>query len=232
VAKKVFISYRRDDTKAIAGRVYDRLVSALRRDNVFFDVSAIKGGENFEDRLSSAVTVSDAVLIFIGSKWLEPLSNGILPGLADHNDYVRLEVRQALQQRKLVIPILVDGVVMPDQNKLPEDIATLTKRNALPLRHETFDADLDLITQTALGFRLSEHLASDTRSILLKILHTAMGALAGLALCVLGAIIHQQATNRPLELSIGAAATTVLLVASAVVGAAGGLRLGRRRALA
>jgi hypothetical protein len=232
VAKRVFISYRRDDTKAIAGRVYDRLISVLRRDNVFFDVSAIKGGENFEDRILSAVMASDAVLIFIGSKWLDSLPNRLLPRLAEHNDYVRLEVRSALQQSKLVIPVLVDGAVMPDGDKLPGDIAAFTQRNALPLRHDTFDADLDLVTQTALGFRLSEHLASDTRSIFLKILHTAIGAVAGLALSGLGAMIHQQAMNRPLELSIGAPATMVLLVASAVVGAAGGLRLGRRRALA
>ncbi len=38
---KVFISYRRSDTEYIAGRIYDRLVSALGKDQVFKDVDSI-----------------------------------------------------------------------------------------------------------------------------------------------------------------------------------------------
>ena len=69
--KKVFISYRREDTAAAAGRVYDRLVALLSKPNVFFDVSTIGGGEDFAQRIASEIANSDAALVFIGDKWLE-----------------------------------------------------------------------------------------------------------------------------------------------------------------
>jgi len=71
--KKVFISYRREDTGPAAGRVYDRLSRILSKSNVFFDVSTIGGGENFEATIVDAIARSDAALIFIGEKWLQPV---------------------------------------------------------------------------------------------------------------------------------------------------------------
>ena len=65
MAKKVFISYRREDTAPAAGRVYDRLSRLLSKRNVFFDVSTISGGENFESRIVSGIERSDAALAFI-----------------------------------------------------------------------------------------------------------------------------------------------------------------------
>lgn len=71
--KKVFISYRRDDTAAAAGRVYDQLSRLLSKPNVFFDVSTIGGGEDFVQRMSSEIGKSDAALVFIGDKgWTRP----------------------------------------------------------------------------------------------------------------------------------------------------------------
>jgi len=73
VSKKVFISYRREDTADAAGRVYDRLWRVLSKPNVFFDVSTIGGGENFKEKIVSAIGRSDAALIFIGREWLAPV---------------------------------------------------------------------------------------------------------------------------------------------------------------
>jgi hypothetical protein len=55
VPKRVFISYRREDTASAAGRVYDRLSRLLSKANVFFDVSAIGGGEDFVQRIASEI---------------------------------------------------------------------------------------------------------------------------------------------------------------------------------
>ena len=38
---RIFISYRREDSGASAGRLYDRLQEHLGRDNVFMDLDAI-----------------------------------------------------------------------------------------------------------------------------------------------------------------------------------------------
>jgi hypothetical protein len=40
-----------------------------------------------------------------------------------------------------VIPVLVEGAVMPRREDLPEDLADLAQRNALRIRHESFRDD-------------------------------------------------------------------------------------------
>jgi hypothetical protein len=40
-----------------------------------------------------------------------------------------------------VIPILVEGAVMPGRQDLPENLAGLARRNALSMRHESFRSD-------------------------------------------------------------------------------------------
>jgi hypothetical protein len=54
---------------------------------------------------------------------------------------VRLEVEAALARDVRVIPVLVEDATMPRRKDLPEDLATLARRNAFILRHETFRAD-------------------------------------------------------------------------------------------
>ena len=54
------------------------------------------------------------------------------PRIADTQDFVRLEVETALRRRDVrVIPLLVDGARMPHSEDLPEELRTLTRRNAL-----------------------------------------------------------------------------------------------------
>jgi TIR domain len=134
VAKRVFISYRREDTAPAAGRVYDRLCQLLSKPNVFFDVSTIAGGEIFDRKLMSEIERSDAVLVFIGKSWL--VVSGGRARLEQPGDYVRAEVSAALERPVLVLPVLVDGARMPLPDQLPEDIRAITSRNALLLRHE------------------------------------------------------------------------------------------------
>jgi hypothetical protein len=56
-------------------------------------------------------------------------------------DIVRLEIEAALARGVLVIPILAEGALMPDREDLPESLAMLARRNALPIRHESFRYD-------------------------------------------------------------------------------------------
>ena len=43
----VFISYRREDSAAYAGRLFDVLSTEFGQENTFMDVDDIKGGDNF-----------------------------------------------------------------------------------------------------------------------------------------------------------------------------------------
>jgi hypothetical protein len=66
MAAKIFISYRRDDAAALAGRVYDRLEREFGRDTVFMDVDAIRLGVNFVKVIDEEVAKCDALLAIIG----------------------------------------------------------------------------------------------------------------------------------------------------------------------
>lgn len=55
---------------------------------------------------------------------------------------MRLEIEAALARDVRVIPILVEGAVMPGREDLPESLAGLARRNALLIRHESFRYDV------------------------------------------------------------------------------------------
>jgi hypothetical protein len=68
----VFISYRREDSAAYAGRLFDVLSTEFGQENTFMDVDDIKGGDNFVTVIDRNLDVSDALLAVIGSNWLPP----------------------------------------------------------------------------------------------------------------------------------------------------------------
>ncbi len=53
----------------------------------------------------------------------------------------RLEVAAALARGVRVIPVLVEGAVMPVREELPESVAGLARRNAIRVRHESYRDD-------------------------------------------------------------------------------------------
>lgn len=226
--KTVFISYRREDTAAAAGRVYDRLSQILKKPNVFFDVSAIGGGEDFVTRIESEIAKSDVALIFIGDKWL-----GKRPSdetrIWEQDDHVRAEVRAALERQLLVLPVLVGGTRMPKPDQLPEDIRAIATKNALLLRHESFDDDTENIVSTVLGVAARTRRWEDKGTLAAKLAYALGGALAASALVLVLALAHYWILARPLSASIGAPLTTLLLIAGAALGAWLGLRYEARK---
>ena len=216
--KRVFISYRREDTAAAAGRVYDRLARVLAKPNVFFDVSTIAGGEDFVQRIAAEITKSDAALVFIGDKWLEQSAPGGRARIFEPDDYVRAELRATLSRPVLVLPVLVGGAHMPKAELLPEDIRAITTKNALPLRHESFDDDTENIVAAVLGLKAGER-AWEERPLGTRIGATIGGAIAGCLLVLFVALMHFWVMGRPLSASIGAPLTTMILAAAALAGA-------------
>jgi predicted nucleotide-binding protein len=82
------------------------------------------------------------LLAVIGPTWLTATDERGVRRLDDPEDIVRLEVEAALARDVWVIPILVEGTVMPGRNDLPESLAGLARRHALLIRHESFRSDV------------------------------------------------------------------------------------------
>ena len=52
----IFINYRRDDARGVAGRLYDHLTTTFAKDDVFMDVDAMKPGFDFVKQLDAQVS--------------------------------------------------------------------------------------------------------------------------------------------------------------------------------
>lgn len=224
--KRVFISYRREDTAPAAGRVYDRLCRLISKSNVFFDVSTISGGEIYDRKIMTEIERSEAALVFIGKSWL--MSNGRMR-LQEPDDYVRAEVRAVLARPMLVLPVLVDGAQMPPPDQLPDDIRGLSTRNALTLRHESFDDDTENIVAAVLGVAEGARPWDDRGRLAVKVGYAAAGLLVAAIVLMVAAVTHFWVAGRPLSASIGEAATTFLLLAAAAIGVGLGLGYEARR---
>ena len=140
-ALRVFISYRRRDSAASCGRLYDWLVSALGVERVFRDIDSLAPGTLFADRLRRSVAECDAFIVLIGPSWLAAEPEG-RRRLDDPDDFVRLEIETALRQGKPVFPVLVEGARMPTASELPASVAPIAASNAIEIADRHFTADM------------------------------------------------------------------------------------------
>jgi TIR domain len=97
----------------MAGRLYDRLASHLGDDQVFVDVDTIAPGVDFAQVITQAVSTCEVLLAILGPHWLDATDQHGQRRLEDPDDIVRLEIAAALERDIRVIPILVEGAMMP-----------------------------------------------------------------------------------------------------------------------
>jgi TIR domain len=126
MAGKIFINYRRGDDAGFTTALYQRLEIEFASGDLFMDVEGhIKPGDDFVEVLNAQVAASDVVLAVIGPRWAELLA----VRRDDPDDFLAIEIKAALDQRKRVIPVLVGGASMPRADSLPEPIRPLARRN-------------------------------------------------------------------------------------------------------
>jgi len=128
---KIFLSYRRQDSAGVAGRIYDRLRAHFGDGAVFVDIDNIPFGVDFREHIDSAVGQCDVVVAVIGRHWAGETNAD--RRIDDPRDFVRIEIESALKRDIPVIPILIDRTSMPTEAELPSSIAGLTYRNAIEM---------------------------------------------------------------------------------------------------
>ena len=143
----IFISYRRQDAAASAGRLYDSLTTYFGPDRVFMDVSTIRGGEDFVKCIEDTLDEAGACLIIIGKEWATVADKAGRQRLDTPDDFVRKEVEMALDTGLPAIPVLVDGAMMPPEEALPETLKKLARLNALSIHHDHWDNDVQRLTK-------------------------------------------------------------------------------------
>jgi ankyrin repeat protein len=138
----IIISYRHEHTAGSAGRLVDRLGERFGKASVFIDILNIEPGADFVDVIERAVATCDALLVLISREWADCVDSAGRRRLENANDFVRQEIAVGLRAKVRLIPILIDGAVMPAPETLPEDLRALVRRKAAELRHSRWDADV------------------------------------------------------------------------------------------
>jgi len=140
----IFISYRRNDSADVTGRIYDRLVLKFGNDSIFKDVDSIPLGVDFREHLDEMVSQCEVFITIIGDQWLYYVNSEGHRSLDDPKDFVRIEIESALKRRIPVIPILVRGATIPKEEELPTSLRGLAYRNGIPIRPDPdFHKDMD-----------------------------------------------------------------------------------------
>ena len=95
------------------------------------DFDSIPYGVDFREHIRQTLEQVNALVVIIGPHWSE--SREGVRRIDESNDFVRFEVKAALERGIAVIPVLVNNATMPTSEQLPGDIEGLAFRNALVL---------------------------------------------------------------------------------------------------
>jgi TIR domain-containing protein len=142
VAERVFISYRREDSRGYAGRLQGDLSRRYTSEAVFRDIE-IPPGVDFGEHINMLIDNCNVVLVMIGNGWLDARDREGKRRLEKDTDWVRLEIERALARANVeVIPVLVDGAKLPPREELPPSLASLRRLNAFELSDRRWDYDV------------------------------------------------------------------------------------------
>ncbi len=150
-APRVFICYRREETAAHAGRLYDAMVARFGEGNVFMDVD-LAPGVDFVERIPEVVAACQVLIVVMGPSWATVKDEEGGVRIADPEDFVRLEVEAGLRRPDVTpIPVLVSGARMPKREDLPPEVGPITRRNALELSEARWGYDVGRLNSTLDG---------------------------------------------------------------------------------
>ena len=123
----IFISYKRRGTSsATAAFIYDFLIR--KGYTVFFDRKEMSQGY-FDNQLNECIDKAKDIIVL-----LEEGSLASCFGLNKEDyktDWFCKEIMYALANGKRIVPLLLDGYKMPEENEMPEELKDLTKQNAI-----------------------------------------------------------------------------------------------------
>ena len=151
----IFLSYRREDAGPYARLLQRELKDRFPDARVFMDLDSIEAGVDFEEVIRDAVGSSAVLVALIGHQWATLADEQGRRRLDEPDDFVRFELRTALESRVRVIPVLLDGAKALRREQLPAELQALVRLNAFELTYPRYEYDanrlLDLIRRVLAG---------------------------------------------------------------------------------
>jgi TIR domain len=139
----IFLSYRREDASPHARSLVLLLNQRIPDARVFMDLDSIEAGVDFAEVIEQAVESTAVLVALIGPKWATLTDEEGDRRLDNPDDFVRSEVRTALERGVRVIPVLVDGARPLRRQDLPDELHKLARLNAHKLNYDRYQYDTD-----------------------------------------------------------------------------------------
>jgi hypothetical protein len=120
MAGKVFINYRRKQSEWAAWAIHERLKESFGKDGLFLDVAHLTPGRRLSSGIQAPLDGCDVMLALIGPQWMAEIQQR--DGAVKEMDWVRKELREALQRRIPVVPVALGDTALPTLQELPADL--------------------------------------------------------------------------------------------------------------
>ncbi len=145
---RVFINYRREDTRGEAQLLYERLGTRFGSENLFLDIRSLQPGMNWLEEIKSQSGSCHIFLALIGPRWASVLRAREQEAPHPTEDFVRSEILRALRPNSgiRVIPVLMGNNMPPlKAEDLPRSLRALTALEAAHVREKYFEQDIELL---------------------------------------------------------------------------------------
>lgn len=149
---KIFISYRRKSW-TFTDRLVDELAKRLDAD-IFIDRTSIDQ-DDFERSILNHLRGSQLVLLIVSEYTFQDR-------IHRDDDWVRLEIREALTRDIPLVMVRVDGLLPP--SGLPDDIKDVARKQGIPFYAEFFTPAVDLLTDFIVRMGVAQRLAADAHA--------------------------------------------------------------------
>ncbi len=132
--EKIFLSYRREDSREITARINDWFDMYFGRGITFRDIDSLQAGRDFPADIKSALNSCSVGVVIMGEKWAEIGSERGGPRIMREADYVRMEIGQLLERNVPIITVLLNDADMPRKEQVPEEIRRFVDIGAARVR--------------------------------------------------------------------------------------------------
>jgi hypothetical protein len=178
---KIFVSYRRSDSAAVALNIAQSLEREFGVSNVFHDID-LKAGERYAETLTEHLKLCSVLLAVIGPNWVRSQNDSGKSRLYDQKDWVRIEILTALQRGIPIIPVLVEGAMLPSPEDLPPELRRLREYQTAIVTTARYRYEISgLIKDLRQVLRLRSHF-STMAPLITALRYAFLGLLIGYAL--------------------------------------------------
>jgi pterin-4a-carbinolamine dehydratase len=172
MATSIFLNYRRSDSQHAAFAIANRLEWEFGEKEVFLDRGSIESGAKWPETIRDSLASAKVIVVLIGPTWLRTHDEWGRRRLDHPEDWVRIEICEALRRAKttppsvLVIPVFLDldEKAQPKSEGLDELLRPLLAQQAHQLTNGAWQHDLEgLVELIAKKTKISRLTPDDKR---------------------------------------------------------------------